>query len=121
MGNPETRRGAPFSIGKVKSLVTGQPGAAAHAPRSGSLSFVRPDNFVFVIQAFWRNSNSREMFLFKQRKWTAFRLVRRGRRERVFRFKLRSEFAPAPQDAMESHRRHQVVAKIGLWHRRNFA
>jgi hypothetical protein len=37
-------------------------------PGNGSLSSVNPENFVFAIQAFWRNSNWREIFAFKQRK-----------------------------------------------------
>jgi hypothetical protein len=36
--------------------------------KEGALSSVNPENFVFAIQAFWRNSNWREIFAFNKEK-----------------------------------------------------
>ena len=45
----------------VKPSVTGQPGIGWRLPSKGSLSLVKPSNFVPMIQAFWTNSNCRPM------------------------------------------------------------
>src|SRR5262245_42197976 len=55
----------------VKLPVTGQPGIDSRLPRSGSLSPVTPENFVFATHAFCRNSNWRETLAFRQMKCNA--------------------------------------------------
>ena len=46
---------APFGI--VKLAVLRQPGIASRLPTSGSLSSVSPENLVFIVHAFCKNSN----------------------------------------------------------------
>src|SRR5947207_15522562 len=69
-GKPDIRRRRRPLAGMVKRPVTGQPVIAWRLPTTGSFSPVKAENLLFIVHAFCKNSKWREMFAFRQAKWS---------------------------------------------------
>jgi len=88
----------------MKLSVTGSPVSIRGCQRGASLSSVNLENFVFAIQAFWRNSKWREKFAFNKERQIARRLVRRSGRQRLLWRKLVAVLA--------AHRGQEIIIAI---------